>query len=209
MRAPASNLSLACTGFDFDGVIADTVTAFVRIACEDYGHCGVTLEDFSAFDTAPLARDIMDEIFDFLTREPLLGGIQPMPGVTRVLPRLCAQGMLTIVTARPDAGPVEAWLAHFFTRETCAQIRVIAAGGPDGKEPFIREAGLSTFIDDRAETCVALARAGIDARVFAQPWNRMLHARLPVLHDWQEIGSLLGAGQEPAFNPLKSHEYTP
>ena len=80
---------------------------------------------------------------------------------------------------------------------------------PDGKEPFIREAGLSTFIDDRAETCMALTRAGIDARVFAQPWNRMLHARLPVLHDWQEIGSLLSAGQEPAFNPLKSHEYTP
>ena len=36
-------------GFDFDGVIADTVEAFIRIACEQYGHCGIRPEDITHF----------------------------------------------------------------------------------------------------------------------------------------------------------------
>ena len=27
-------------GFDFDGVIADTAEAFIRLACSEYGYCG-------------------------------------------------------------------------------------------------------------------------------------------------------------------------
>ena len=36
-------------GFDFDGVIADTVEAFLRIACEQHGHCGLRPEDVTDF----------------------------------------------------------------------------------------------------------------------------------------------------------------
>ena len=36
-------------GFDFDGVIADTVEAFIRIACEQHGLCGIRPEDITRF----------------------------------------------------------------------------------------------------------------------------------------------------------------
>lgn len=185
-------LNPASTGFDFDGVIADTMAAFVRIACADYGLCKVRPEDFSAFDTAPLPQEIIDEIFAFLTAQPLRGGVQPMPGATELIRQLCTHSPLTIVTARPDAGPVEEWLAHFFAPKTCACIQVLATGDHDGKEPFIRQAGLNAFIDDRAETCLALAEGGIDAHVFAQPWNQGKCAGLPVVQDWAELGRLFG-----------------
>lgn len=182
----------ASTGFDFDGVIADTMAAFVRIACADYGLCKVRPEDFRAFDTAPLPQDIIDEIFAFLTVQPLRGGVQPMPGASEIIRQLCVRSPLTIVTARPDAAPVEEWLAHFFAPETCARIQVLATGDHDGKAPFIRQAGLKAFIDDRAETCKALAADGIDAHVFAQPWNQGLCPNLPVVQDWAELGRLFG-----------------
>jgi hypothetical protein len=36
-------------GLDFDGVIADTAAAFIRIACEEYNYCGITIADIQQF----------------------------------------------------------------------------------------------------------------------------------------------------------------
>ena len=36
-------------GFDFDGVVADTAEAFIRLSCEEYGHCSFSLEDITDF----------------------------------------------------------------------------------------------------------------------------------------------------------------
>ena len=185
-------LDPARTGFDFDGVIADTMAAFLRIACEDYGHCGHRLEDITRFDLKPLPipQEILDEIFNALTERPLAVGVRPMPGAAETLAALSEIHPVTIVTARWDAGPVEEWLAHFCG--PAARIRVLVTGGDhDDKLRHIRAAGLAAFIDDRAETCLDLARAGIDARVYEQPWNRGQHP-LPVLRGWEDIGRLFG-----------------
>ena len=69
------------------------------------------------------------------------------------------------------------------------RLRVVAMGDHDDKARHIRQAGLSAFIDDRAETCVQLSRAGLAAIVFAQPWNRDRHS-LPTVHSWAEIRAL-------------------
>ena len=45
----AAKIHPAEIGFDFDGVIADTVEAFIRIACEQYAHCGIRPEDITRF----------------------------------------------------------------------------------------------------------------------------------------------------------------
>lgn len=194
MTAPlATRLEPATTGFDFDGVIADTVEAFLRIACEDYGHCGISAEDITSFcveECLPVERQTLAAIFDYLTFEPLACGLKPMNGAVQVLRDLSLCGRVTIVTARPDPQPVEDWLAHCCGVKACANIQVLAVGDHDGKERFIRKAGLSAFIDDRAETCLALKRQGIDARVFAQPWNRSPHG-LPTLRNWDDISRLL------------------
>lgn len=201
----ALSLDPARTGFDFDGVIADTVEAFLRLACEDYGHCGFSAVDLNSFYVGhclPVADSVVEAIFEQMTHHPLAAGLKPMPGATRVLGELAREHRITIVTARPDPRPVERWLAHFCDHRTCASIQVLATNDHDDKERFIRQAGLHSFIDDRAETCLALQRRGIDARVFAQPWNQGRH-HLPTFHSWKEIGRQFRHGS--AAMPFEEH----
>ena len=182
------------TGFDFDGVIADTAEAFLRIACEEYGLCDISPDDITSFcveECLPIQTSTLIAIFDHLTFEPLAAGLKPMAGAIQVLQSLGQRGRVTIVTARPDPQPVEQWLEHACGHAICTNIQVLAVGDHDGKERFIRRAGLHSFIDDRAETCLTLAQQGIDARVFAQPWNRGAHG-LPTLSGWKEISHLFG-----------------
>ena len=190
--SPMSPLDPAVTGFDFDGVIADTVAAFAHIVTHDYG-IPLAPADFTNFDAAPVDREILNTVFTYLTDEPVAGGIRPMPGAAETLTALARTTPLTIVTARPDAAPVEDWLTRFFDAATCERIRVIATGDHDDKMSHVQAAGLSAFIDDRAETCLTLAEAGIDARIFAQPWNQRHAGLLPVVRDWRELARLFDA----------------
>ena len=85
--APA-RLEPATTGFDFDGVIADTVEAFLRLACEDYGHCGISAEDITSFcveECLPVERQTLAAIFEHITFAPLACGLKPMAGAVQVL----------------------------------------------------------------------------------------------------------------------------
>ena len=38
-------------GFDLDGVIAETGETFLRLACEEFGHCSFSLEDIKDWRT--------------------------------------------------------------------------------------------------------------------------------------------------------------
>lgn len=179
-------------GFDFDGVIADTVEAFIRIACEQYGYCTIRPEDITNFsvehclDMEPV---LIESIFSQILRDSVGAGLLPMPGAVAVLAEMAGHGPVTIVTARPEADPVYRWLKQFFPAQVCSAIRVVAMGDHDDKARHIQNLGLSAFIDDRAETCLQLHRSGIHAIVFAQPWNRHLQG-LPTVHTWADIRSL-------------------
>jgi hypothetical protein len=96
---------------------------------------------------------------------------------------------LTIITARPEADPVHHWLQTVFPDSVYRRIRVVAMGDHDDKARFIKMSGLSAFVDDRAETCLQLSRAGIHSIVFSQPWNRNRH-HLPAVQSWEEIRTL-------------------
>jgi hypothetical protein len=84
---------------------------------------------------------------------------------------------------------VHHWLHTVFPIPVWRQIRVVAMGDHDDKARHIKDLGLSTFVDDRAETCLQLDRAGIRSIVFAQPWNQDRH-RLPTVRSWNEIRNL-------------------
>ncbi len=62
-------------------------------------------------------------------------------------------------------------------------------GDHDDKARHIKDLGLSTFVDDRAETCLQLRQAGIRSIVFAQPWNQGRHD-LPTVRSWDDIRAL-------------------
>ena len=179
-------------GFDFDGVIADTVEAFLRIACEDHGHCGIRPEDITHFmveECLEMDAKTAESIFLQILRDSLGSGLKPMPGAVEVLTDLALAAGVTIITARPEPKPVHEWLEAIFPALARKRIRVVAMGDHDDKARHIRLAGLSTFVDDRAETCIQLHRAGINPLVYHQPWNRDRHS-LPVVRDWAEIRAL-------------------
>jgi uncharacterized protein len=179
-------------GFDFDGVIADTVEAFIRIACEQYGYCGIRPADITHFSVEQclnMEEGVVETIFLQILHDSVGSGLLPMPGAIEVLAELTGQSPVTIVTARPQAGPVHHWLQTVLPDPVWPHIRVVAMGDHDDKARHIRDLGLSVFIDDRAETCMHLQQSGIRSIVFSQPWNRNRHD-LPAVHSWQEIRTL-------------------
>ena len=179
-------------GFDFDGVIADTVEAFIRIACEQYSHCDIRPEDITCFsveDCLDMDGGLVESIFLQILRDSVGTGLSPMPGAVEVLAEMSGRTEVTIVTARPEAEPVHDWLQAIFPDPVWPRIRVVAMGDHDDKTRHIKELGLSAFVDDRAQTCAQLRDAGIHAFVFAQPWNRD-RRDLPTVHCWDDIRTL-------------------
>ena len=179
-------------GFDIDGVVADTGGAFIRIACEEYGIDSLTLEDITSFDVVDcldMDQAIIEEIFGRLLDDPLHAGLQPMHGAIPVLQSLAVKAPLTFVTARPHEEPIARWLKHFLQPDTFNEIRLVAMGMHDKKTSFIKNLGLKYFVDDRLQTCLKLAEAGIIPFVYNQPWNKNGH-NLPTVNNWRDIRAL-------------------
>jgi hypothetical protein len=178
-------------GFDFDGVIADIAEAFIRLAATDYGS-SIRYEDITRFEVEEcldIAPDIIEGVFTRILLDSVGAGLRPMPGAVQVLEEFTVRDVVTIVTARPDAGPVSKWLASVLSPGAARRIRIVAMGAHDDKPRYIREHGLRYFIDDRAETCHQLARAGIEPIVFSQPWNMGRHS-FSTVSSWEEIRAL-------------------
>lgn len=179
-------------GFDFDGVIADIAEAFIRLACQDYGCCSFRFEDITHFDVEQcldIDPEIVEAIFTRILNDSVATGLLPMPGAVEVLGELTEHGEVTMVTARSEPKPVYDWLTSVMPSAVCRKIRIVAMGEHDDKPRHVRENGLQYFIDDRAETCHQLDRAGISPIVFSQPWNRGRHSFASV-SSWQEIRAL-------------------
>jgi hypothetical protein len=179
-------------GFDFDGVVADTAEAFIRLCCEEYGYCSFRLEDITDFEVERCLNvdpAVVEAVFTRILHDSVKAGLKPMPGAVRVLKELAGQGTVTLVTARPDPGPVVEWLDSVMGPVVCNNIRVVAMGAHDDKPRHIRAQGLECFIDDRAETCRQLDEAGIQPIVFSQPWNHGRHS-FPSVCSWEEVRAL-------------------
>ena len=192
MNSIPGRIEPALLGFDFDGVIADTAEVFIRLACEKYDFCNIRIEDITNFEVEQclqIAPEIVQAIFMEILLDSIGTGLQPMPDAVQVLGELTEQTEVTVVTARPEARPVYAWLEKFLPPGACSRIRIIAIGAHDNKALPIKQAGLSHFIDDRAETCTELSRDGIGAIVFDHPWNKNRHC-LPTVSNWQDIRAL-------------------
>lgn len=191
MMKPAINP--ARLGFDFDGVIADTAEAFLRIACEEHGLCGFRLEEITRFEVEQcldMSAETAAAIFGAILKDSLGSGLRPMPGALDVISELAAAGgMVTVVTARPLLEPVVDWFAHHLSPPTLKAVRVVAMGDHDDKPRHIVAQGLDHFIDDRAETCAQLHAAGIQPLIFRQPWNQNCR-HFPAVSSWQEIREL-------------------
>ncbi len=184
-------------GFDFDGVIANTPDVFIRICCEKYGYCDFTKEDITNFelqDCVDMPLEIVEEIFTAIMLDSLATGVKPFEGAVEVISSLAAENTVNIITARPDARPLIAWIHNFFPDDIHHNLHVTATGDHDDKLRYIKEKGLRFFIDDRIATCRQLAEGGITPIVYTQPWNRGQHS-FQTVKNWDEINTLFKAGK--------------
>ncbi len=180
-------------GFDFDGVIADTADAFLRIACEEYNYCSFTLEDITSFQVEEclnIPLPLVEKIFADILLDSLATGLKPMPDMCEVIGELADLAPVTIITARPKSQPVIDWLDKFLPSRTCKKINLIAMGDHDGKIKYIRDQGLKYFVDDRTRTCEILNEAEITPFVYSQPWNRNGHS-FRTVESWREIRAMV------------------
>ena len=179
-------------GFDIDGVVADTMEAFIRLADRDHA-IKVRPEDITDFEVEKcLDMDpaIVEDIFGRLMHDPLGEDLRPAPQSLPVLRDLAKRAPLTFITARPEAPPIAAWLGKHLGEAIFARARLIATGDHDGKVSHVKSLGLSHFVDDRPQTCRLLAdETGITPIVFSQPWNRGRHS-FATVESWLEIRQL-------------------
>lgn len=180
-------------GFDFDGVIADTTAAFIRLACEKYDYCSFTAEDITSFaveECLNMPSSTVNRIFLDILEDSLGSGLEPMADAVEVITTMAAQTRVTVITARHLHQPVADWFDRFFAPRTRDAINLIAMGDHDDKLRYIQEHKLRYFVDDRAETCQLLAANEIQPLVYDQPWNRNRH-NLRTVANWQEIRAML------------------
>jgi len=179
-------------GFDIDGVVADTAGAFLRIAARDFCIDWLTINDISEYDVencVDVDPGIIREIFARLMDDPLGEGLRPMKHAVAVLEKLALRAPLTFITARPSQDPILEWLRENLSPRAFSQTRLTATGIHDGKGSHIKEQGLQFFIDDRAETCIALEKQGLTPIVYHQPWNAGRHS-LASVDSWLAIDKL-------------------
>ncbi|MBU0674404.1 MAG: hypothetical protein KJ950_07165 [Proteobacteria bacterium] len=191
----ATKITPAIIGFDIDGVVADTMEAFIRIAADQYNLTVPPhqLTEFMAEDCLDMDPAIIEEIFHTLLHHPLAAQLRPMPGAITVLTEFSQTTRLTFITARPDPDPIAEWLEHHLGSQVYSRCRLIATGDHNAKAPHIRSMDLRYFIDDRVETCHLLAEEpDITPIVFDQPWNNGRH-QLQLVHDWQHIRTICRA----------------
>ncbi len=177
--------------FDIDGVVADTMETFVRIARERYGLSRLSKEDLTCFDLSRClgldGKIISDLICTTLDDEHTLE-LHPVAGAPHVLSSLARHGPLRFVTARIWPESIVRWLYGILPGVPRSLIDVTATGHPDAKLEVLRKQKVRYFVEDRLETCEVLAWEGFQPIVFDQPWNRMEKSGAFLrVKSWQEI----------------------
>lgn len=179
--------------FDFDGVIADTMQLFVDIARQEHGVNSLSVDDMTCYslekclniDPQIIPR-IIGRIMDGGYRAPL----NPLDGAPEVLRRIgrAAQPLL-LVTARPYPGPMAAWVRQNIALPA-NDVCMVATGSFEGKAEVLAAHNIAYFVEDRLETCFALAEQGIVPILFKQPWNRQKHPFQEV-DSWKAFEALI------------------
>lgn len=179
-------------GFDIDSVVGDLSSILERVAWEEYGvrvsksqFTEFQLEKCLPFDEALVVQWINTALEPRWTLQ-----MEPYPGAVEVLTEISRWQPLYFVTARPDAGAVAQWLRGLLEDVPGQSVHIRAVGVFQSKLPALRSWGVTHFVEDRLETCEALAVSQITPIVFHQPWNARPHPWRTV-KSWEEIRRLV------------------
>ncbi|MDA8162225.1 MAG: haloacid dehalogenase [Desulfobacteraceae bacterium] len=175
--------------FDIDGVVADTMEAFLGVARNEFGIDHLRKDHITSYwleDCLPIPAGTVKAIIGRLVDDPLGTSLRPICGAVEALLSLASRFPVTFVTARPDDMPITMWLHSILPEIPHDRLTVIATGGHALKAEVLKGLGAAYFVEDHLETCEALCEQGIGAIVFDQPWNR---GRTPYVrvNSWPEI----------------------
>lgn len=182
-------------GFDFDGVIGDIGEAFIRLACENYNFCSLKIDEITSFEVekcTAIPETIVQKIFSELLEDSVATGLLPISGAIEGLTALAHQSEITIITARSLANPVIDWLDKYLPPYVCSRIHLFAMSDHNEKVRYIQNENLHYFVDDRAETCLQIAEAGLVPLLFRQPWNENWNG-YAIVENWQNIMDMIAA----------------
>ncbi len=160
--------------FDIDGVVTDTMEAFLSIASQEYGY-HLKKEDITSYwldKCLDIPTSVVDAIVHRILNDPYGVGLSPIEGAFEALRRFSLCSPLIFVTARPLAGPIEGWLQAGLSISNGASMKVIATGKHGAKLEVLKAMGIKFFVEDHLDTCRQLCEHGINAIVFDQPWNQ-------------------------------------
>ena len=174
-RPPIPTIDPGTLAFDIDGVVADTMSVFVRLAHERYGLTQLSKQDmlcYNLLDCLGLEKEILYDLIVLTLDEEHTREIPPIPGAPEVLAELASAAPLRFVTARSEAESISEWIFSILPGVPRNRITVIASGSPESKLGILHQMGIRYFVEDRLETCRQLKEAGIEPLLFEQPWNR-------------------------------------
>lgn len=179
--------------FDIDGVVADTMHLFLKIAREDFGIRDLRYEDIRCYmleECLDLDKRVIEAIVLKLLDGSRDEGLYPIAGAPEVLERLGAcHSPVRFVTARPDDEAIREWMGRVMPLPA-SDLDIVATGSFEAKSEVLREKGVSHFVEDRLETCFLLQEEGFTPILFKQPWNREKHPFVEV-GTWEELAALI------------------
>ena len=183
----------ASVAFDIDGVVADTMTLFLDIARQEYQLNSVQYSDITSYKLEE-CLDIDPEIIDAIVLRILDGNyratLHPIAGASDSLVKIqrhCRP--ILFITARPYLGPIRDWINQTLRLDP-ASFEIIATGSHEAKAGILQQRNISSFVDDRLETCFLLQEAGVRPILYRQPWNREQHPFVEV-GSWKELQALI------------------
>jgi uncharacterized protein len=179
--------------FDIDGVFANTMELFIRLAREYYQIDSVRYEDITAYylyDCLPLDRQLIDLVIEKILDYPHALEMTPIQDSVRVLTRYAETHPLVFITARNKEAPIRDWVLQNLREVDPQKIQVIAAGEHHLKLDILKRLDFSYYLDDHLDTCIQLSQNGIRPIVFNQPWNAGNHDFHRV-DDWTAVEEIL------------------
>ena len=184
--------------FDIDGVVADTMAVFVRLARERYGLTHLSKDDLRCYELhecLDMEREVLNDLICLTLDDEHTLQVPAMEGAPEVLTKLAQHGPLRFVTARIWPESITEWLHRTLDQVPTDQIQVIATGAPEAKRQVLHDLDIRYFLEDRLETCRQLARNGIQPFLFDQPWNRLPDGEeFPRIVSWDQFGEWIFSG---------------
>ncbi len=175
--------------FDIDGVVADTMEVFLRLARGYPELADLRKEHLRVYDLhkcVPADGKVIDDLICTTLDDEHTLQIPPMEGAPEVLTELARHGPLRFVTARIWPESIIEWLHNTLPDVDPGRIEVIATGSPEAKLGILRDLRVRCFLEDRLETCRLLAREGFRPILFDQPWNRGIDL-FPRVRSWRHF----------------------